>query len=91
MLYDIISYHLSYHIISHIISYLISYHIISNIISYHIIYIYHTISDRHRVDQILRAAYVTQTSVAKLSGAEDAESEKPKVGDPEVRKVHFET
>jgi hypothetical protein len=62
-----------------------------NIISYHIIYIYHTISDRHRVDQILRAAYVTQTSVAKLSGAEDAESEKPKVGDPEVRKVHFET
>jgi hypothetical protein len=43
------------------------------------------------VDQILRAAYVTQTSVAKLSGAEDAESEKPKVGDPEVRKVHFET
>ena len=63
----------------------ISYHIISYI------YRYHTISDRHRVDQILRAAYVTQTSVAKLSGAEDAESEKPKVGDPEVRKVHFET
>ena len=59
-----------------------------NIIS-HILY--HTISDRHGVDQILRAAYVTQTWVAKLSGAEDAESEKPKVGDPEVRKVHFET